>query len=350
MPAKLTDRVRNGRLSFLLLTLLLAGQAMATVAYPNVTGPRKELSTRAEWFQQCQHVRYQRAPLDDMPRTRSPGRCDANALYYDALAMETPTGEDWQKVRECAFRNNDNAVLMMLYANGSGVAPNLGLAMKYACSTESGAAEMKSRLAHLTRRTAQETFDQCDDVTKGARLAACAAVRERQGEKLRNTELASFVRHWSQKEQIGFDMARQAARYFAQHRRDFETDQSGPARSRLQADVAAAEYERFASDIEDFEKGKIPRFTEGEFAALEERMNQVYQEFMQTPAGANSYLGTIRKSGVEKTQRAWLAYRDAMELFGSIKYPGVPASGWRALLTSRRLKELSELNDAAMGR
>jgi uncharacterized protein YecT (DUF1311 family) len=349
MLAKLTDRVRTGRLAFLLLTLLFAGLATAA-PYPNLTGARKDPSSRAAWYQQCQQVRYQRAPLDDMPRSRAPAHCDASARYYDTLAIDKPSDEDWQKVRECAFRNNDNAVLMMLYANGAGVAPNLGLAMKYACSTESSPAEMKSRLAHLTRRTAHESFDQCDDVTGGARMAMCAGVRERQGEKLRNTELASFVRRWTQKEQLGFDMARQAARYFAQHRRDFETDQGGPAHSRLQADVAAAEYERFASDIEDFEKGKVPRFTEGEFTTLDERMNQVYQDFMQAAPGPNSYLGTIRKAGVEKTQRAWLAYRDTMELFGSIKYPGVPASGWRALLTSRRLQQLSELNDAAIGK
>jgi uncharacterized protein YecT (DUF1311 family) len=145
-------------------------------------------------------------------------------------------------------------------------------------------------------------------------------------------------------------MALQAARYFAQHRHDFETDLSGSTPSRLQAEAEAAELERFASDIEDFGKGKVPLFKEAEFAALDERMNQVYKEFMDTPPGADSYLGTIRKPDVEKTQRAWLAYRDAMELFGSIKYPDVPSSGWRALLTSRRLRQLTELEDAELGK
>jgi uncharacterized protein YecT (DUF1311 family) len=67
------------------------------------------------------------------------------------------------------------------------------------------------------------------------------------------------------------------------------------------------------------------------------------------PAAA-SYLGTIRKIGVEKTQRAWLAYRDAMELFGALKYPAAPSSGWKALVTSRRLKQLAELDNASAGR
>jgi uncharacterized protein YecT (DUF1311 family) len=111
-----------------------------------------------------------------------------------------------------------------------------------------------------------------------------------------------------------------------------------------------AEFERFATDIEDFQAGKTPRFTEADFKALDDKMNQAYREFMEARPGPDSYLGTIRKSDVEKTQRAWLAYRDAMELFGSIKYPDVPASGWRALLTSRRVKQLAELAAAAEGR
>ena len=71
---------------------------------------------------------------------------------------------------------------------------------------------------------------------------------------------------------------------------------------------------------------------------------------MLTRLANTSYLGTIRKTGVEKAQRAWLAYRDAMELYGSIRHPQVPGSGWRAQLTARRLKQLTELDNAAAGR
>jgi uncharacterized protein YecT (DUF1311 family) len=347
MPDKRLSHV-PARALLVLSLAMLAGQALAAT-YPNVSGSRKETATSG-WLQQCQQVRYQRPPADDLPRSKGSSRCDATKLYYDTLAKDAPGDADWQAVRECAFRNNDNAVLMMLYANGYGVAPNLGVAMKYACSTDGSPAELKSMLARLTSRNAREHFDQCDNITSGPKMDLCAQVRERQGERLRSGELSGYVRAWTQKEQASYEMVRQAARYFAQHRRDFETDLGGPSRSRMQADVSSAEYDRFAGDIEDFERGKVPRYSEAEFAALDEKMNQVYQLLMQSQPGPHSYLGTIRKSGIEKTQRAWLAYRDAMELFGSVKYPAIPASGLRALLTSRRLKQLSELNDAAMGR
>jgi uncharacterized protein YecT (DUF1311 family) len=157
------------------------------------------------------------------------------------------------------------------------------------------------------------------------------------------------MKGWTTKEQLGFDMAAKAVHHFAQHRYEHETDLSGPMRDALQVDNISAELDRFAIDVEDFERGKLPQFSEAEFKVLDLKMIEVYNQFMRNSPGPNSYLGTIRKSGVEQTQRAWLAYRDAMELYGSIRYPSVPAAGWRALLTNRRLRQLKELADAASG-
>lgn len=324
---------------------LLAADAWAA-KHPAVTAHR---GATTEPALQCQQVRYLRPPPGDLARAGGPARCDAAALYYDTRAMDRPADADWDKVRECAFRTGDSAVLMMLYANGSGVAPNLGLAMKYACAMPSTPAELRNRLVRLKRRDTRTVFDQCDDAGPALR-DVCAAARERQGDRLRNDDLAALTRAWTPKERVGLDMVREAMQHFAEHRGDYETDQGSLARARLRAEALSAELDRFSEDLSEFLRGKTPRFSEGEYKALDDKMNQLYQQFMQAVPGPDSYLGSIRKSGVEKTQRAWLAYRDAMELFGSIKYPDVPASGWRALLTSRRIRQLSELEAAAEGR
>lgn len=341
---------RPRALQVLLFASVLLAAGAAAAPYPNLTAPVKEIPAKAEWYQQCLRVRTLRPPVGDLPGRGSIERCNATELYYDTQNMAAPTDADWNQVRECAFRTNNSGVLMMLYANGIGVAASPGLAVRYACSTESSVTEMKGRLAHLRSKTAGENFDLCDDVTGGTTMGFCASVRERQREKLRSAQFAAMTKAWSAREQLGFEMASKAAHYFAQQRFEHETDLGGPARGAMQVEAIAAERDRFSTDIEDFERGKTPQFTEAEFKALEDKMNEVYDRFMQGRAGPGSYLGTIRKSGVERTQRAWLAYRDAMELFGSIKYPSVPASGWRALLTSRRLKQLSELDDALAGR
>lgn len=328
----------------ILPALLLAGTA-AAYPYPNLVGARTDHRALAEVTVQCQRVRYQRVPASDLPRHTRSRQCDARALYERTVSSKAATDAEWQAVRDCAFANDDNALLMTLYANGDGVAPNLALAMRFACSSPATVSEMKKRLLQLVQHGAHSRIDRCDEAS-GA--PACAGVRRNAGPQA--DTLATLSRGWAPKEQVGFDMALQALRYFAQHRRDNETDTSSVARARMQAETEAAELDRFGSDVEDFQQGKLPRFTEADFAALDQKMNDTYRQFMQAAPMPDSYLGNIRKSGVEKTQQAWLAYRDAMELFTSIKYPAMPSSGLRALLTSRRLQQLTELDNALLGK
>ncbi|HWJ95713.1 MAG TPA: lysozyme inhibitor LprI family protein [Telluria sp.] len=338
------------RLPLLALPMLLFAHGAAAVAYPNLSTVGANAQFSAHWYQQCVKVRNLRPPARDLPARGAGGSCDAAALYYETLALDAPGDHDWKKVRDCAFRNNDSGVLMMLYANGAGVTQNLALATRYACSIESSTGEMKNRVARLARKKPREHVDMCADAATGPAMGYCASVHERSREKARGDQLAALSKDWSAKEQLGLEMASKAAHFYAQHRHDYETDLSAPMRKSMQVDALAAELERFVGDVHDFEKGKLPQFSEGEFKALDDKMNEVYQQFMQSQPGPDSYLGTIRKTGVEKTQRAWLAYRDAMELYGSIRYPSAPSSGLRALLTSRRLRQLTELADAAAGR
>lgn len=337
----------------LLLALLLAAEAAAVAPYPNVYGAPPEVLRSADWYRQCLRVRDAKPPRQHQPARAESGRCDASALYYDTLNLPQASDADWRRVRECAVRANASGVLMMLYANGAGMTPHFDLATKYACSIQSPVNEMKSRVQHLRRRASGEDraqVDVCDDVVSAEMRGQCGAIRERQRDKSRSGELAALTRAWNAKEQLGLEMASKAAHYFAQHRVDYETDSGSPAARSLQIDSQAAELDSFVADVLDFEAGRVPRHSEAEFASLEEKMDAVYRRFMATRPASASYLGSIRKTGVEKTQRAWLAYRDAMELFGSIRYPQVPGSGWRALLTARRLKQLTELDNAAAGR
>lgn len=303
----------------LLAGLLLAADAFPAVLYPNVGTSAAVAKT--DWYRQCLRVKPLQAPARDRPPIGNLERCDAAELYYDTRNMESPGNADWRKVRECAFRTNDTAVLMMLYANGSGVQPNLNLATKYACSIESDANEMRSRLAHLRRMSAGDQFDLCDDISSSEMHGYCANVRERLQEKRRGGRIAVLAKTWSKKEQVGFELVTKAAHDFAQHRADYETDQSAAIRRTMQVEATSGELDQFVRDLQDFEGGKLPRFSEAEFRTLEDKMNETYRRFMAAPPSGGSYLGTIRKAGVEKTQHVWLAFRDAMELFGSMKYP-----------------------------
>jgi hypothetical protein len=340
----------------LLLALLLGGANAAAAPYPNVYGAPPEVLRGSDWYRQCLRVRAEK-PRQPPPATTESGRCDASALYYDTLGAPDAHEADWRRVHACAARTNAHGVLMMLYANGHGARPQLALATRHACSIQSPVNEMKSRVQHLQRVAANREagpVDLCDDVASAEMRGQCGAVRERQrmhqNKRQRAAQLATLSRGWTEKEQLGLEMASKAAQYFAQHRMDYETDKdSGAARS-LQLDTGAAELDTFAADVLDFEAGRGPRFSEAEFASLEKKMDALYRQFMLNRPASGAYLGSIRKTGVEKTQHAWLAYRDAMELFGAIRYPALPGSGLRALLTARRIRQLTELDNAAAGR
>ena len=340
----------------MLLALVLATGSAAAAPYPNVYGAPPEVLRGSDWYRQCLRVRADKPRQPPQASTES-GRCDASALYYDTLNTPDAREAAWRRVHACAARTNAHGVLMMLYANGHGVMPQLGLATRHACSIQSPVGEMKSRVQHLQRLAANRELgpvDVCDDVASAEMRGQCGAVRARQrkdwNNRQRAAQLATLARSWSEKEQLGLEMATKAAHHFAQHRVDYETDKAGGAARSLQLDTQAAELDTFAVDVLDFEAGRGPRFSEAEFASLEKKMDALYRQFMLNRPVSGAYLGSIRKTGVEKTQRAWLAYRDAMELFGAIRYPALPGSGLRALLTARRIKQLTELDNAAAGR
>jgi uncharacterized protein YecT (DUF1311 family) len=338
----------------LVCTCMLPLASMALTAaedsYPNVGG---EIREKSEWVQQCLRVRAKEPPRQDLlpaGGVAAPKDCDANDLYYDTKSMSAPTGADWGKVRSCAFATKDTGVLTMLYANGSGVAKDLKLATKYACSTSSAIAEMAGRVENLSGRMStgqHKDFDFCEDITSGYMQGMCAGIYERQQAKGREARLAALVKNWPGKDQAAFTTLRNALNAFAEHRGHDETDASGSARGAQALEASAAELDQFMKDIMNFEAGKLPAFTSAEFDKLDRRLNTVYQTFMRIPDLSESMIGTIKQVDVKKTQRAWLVYRDAMVAFGAARYPKVTAAAWKALLTERRIKQLSEFAEAA---
>ena len=328
-----------------LLTLLLPAPATPAAPYPNLSAALGAAQRNGSWYRRCMEVRRAAAPAAEGMAATPP--CDAMALY-DA-ALDAGGSADWQRVRACALQPPQPAVLMMLYANGDGVATDLALATKFACSIESSPAEMLARVERLRRLRPPARLDVCSDAGSAAGLATCAARQERRRDAARSATLSLLSRQWSTKAQAALSVAAAAARAFAERRAEDETDHAG-AGGALQTETLASELERFTSDIADFDKGRLPRGTEAEYRVLEAEMDAAYQRFLHTPPAPDAYLGGIRKSGVERTQRAFLAYRDAMEMLGSVRYPAVPGAAWRALLTHRRLRQLTGLADAAAGR
>ena len=336
---------------FAAASLLLPALAGAQADYPNTSAMGSMVDRSAAWYRQCLSVQHVQPPARELP---PPGslhglrQCGAENLYYDTRARAGATPSDWQKVRHCAYAESDASVLMMLYANGYGVSRNYDLAVRYACSLPAAPAEMDGRVAHLNERMQHheaQPFDQCDDITSGFMGSQCAAIEERLDNKERSGRLAALMKGWQPGQQAAAARLQQALEQFASRRADQETDMTGTLRGALAIEAHGVELDLFAHDVQDAEKGKLPRYTEQQYQQLDKKLNQVYQRLMQLPQkeGERGFgYGTVTKEGVTVTQRAWLAYRDAWVALGAARYPGVAPHAWKALLTQRRIEQLEE--------
>lgn len=324
--------------------------------YPNTSAMGSVADRNADWYRQCVRVRDVQPPEREAPPAAALHglrQCRAEERYYDTRERPDATPAEWEKVRHCAYAESNAEVQMMLYANGYGVSRNYDLALKYACSVQAAPAEMDGRVAHLIERAQHheaQPFDLCDDITSGLMSGRCAAIQDRLDSRARGARLETILKTWPPAPRAALDKLQQALERFASARADAETDMSGTARSALAIEAHGTELELFAHDLQDAEKGKLPRYTEQQFQQLDKKLNALYQRLMEQPpgpddkAGAEHLLGggTVTRDGVRATQRAWLAYRDAWVALGATRYPSVPAHAWKALLTQRRIDQLDD--------
>ncbi|MGI4717117.1 MAG: lysozyme inhibitor LprI family protein [Janthinobacterium lividum] len=276
--------------------------------------------------------------------------CRAVALYYGSDAAPDPV-----RARPCALAapaddqpfREDRGVLMMIYANGLGVPRDYTLARKAACEAGGAPAEIEGRLAHLDEMEAGRagpapSIDICDDITSGYMGGWCAALASERAERRRGADFARLVAPWSAREKQALAALEPRARDFIARRGTEEVDLSGTLRAAFTIREEERQLADFRAALAGFERGALPREAgaDAEYARLDARLNAVYHRIRDLPA---SEFTTIRFAGIQQTQRAWLAYREAWVAFGKVKYPQVPANAWRAWLTRKRIAMLKAL-------
>lgn len=286
-----------------------------------------------------------RAPASLLPALAN---CSPTDLYYGIGAPADPV-----RARQCALAavledqpfRADRGVLMMVYANGLGVARDYSLARKAACEAGGAPAELSGRLAHLAeleagRKGAQARIDVCDDATSGYMGGWCASVSARRAEQARGADFARLTAAWSARDKQALASLEKAARRFADLRSSEEVDLSGTLRGAFVTQEEARQLANFRAAIAGFERGALPKDSAAEHARLDARLNAVYGQLRKLPP---SQFSTVRFAGIQQTQRGWLAYRDAWVAFGKVKYPRVPADAWRSHFTRERVVMLEGL-------
>jgi len=333
--------------------------AAAAPGYPNTAYFGNPVNPQARWYRACMRVRDAAPPPSDPGGADAaaggaqPGRCDAQLLYYDMLDNANASAADWARVRACAFATHDQAVLMMIYANGLGVTVNRDLALKYACSLGGALLELLGRTETLSHsaesaappaegdaRAAERNalFDQCDDAASRLTINTCAAIAQRRDAHAAQAQLDKIVANWPVRDRAALARLQTALRAFADARGSYEADLMGtlgPLYAPAAENARAAEITQFLNDLQRYEKGRLPKYAPEQHSGFTSQLDQAYRKVLaDDPQDA---------AGVRATQQAWARYRDAWVAFGAVRYPAVPAAAWEARLSARRIQQLRKL-------
>ncbi len=295
-------------------------------------------------------------PAADMPdaaaRTRLAG-CESEGLYYADGGKP-----DYVQARLCAYVEREagdevmfggSAVLMMIYANGDGVARNIDLAKKFACAVEGAPAELDGRLEHLDAMAKSsgksERFDLCDDITSGYMMGFCANRGAEAAKVDRDRRVTALMAKWSAAERAAFAKVRAAADAYFDASVEGEVDMSGTARGAMAVGARETLEDALVAALDAFEKGQLPQGGATEFAAADKQLNAHYTAAMSyyKVQAADGSAGSVSPDGIRGAERAWILYRDAWVAFGAQKYPSVAADAWRTYFTRERAQALKDL-------
>jgi uncharacterized protein YecT (DUF1311 family) len=332
--------------------LVLAFAALASSA-------RAELAPETQAL--CAKAKAVSVPSEDVACTSQKPlfkECDSPILYYGI-----GVAQDYESARKCAYMERERAdakpmggsgMLMMIYANGLGVEKNYDLALKFACEAGGAEAEVEHRVDHLVQLKEEVPLtncednkalfseeycagkiDMCDDITSGHMQGVCAAKDSAIAEAKNEADLRALTVAWPVDHRQQFErLKRLADRYFDNHAEN-EIDLSGSARAAFQIEEKDAMLEKFRETLRHFET-KLPTYSSLDFKRADKEMQTAYKTQLRKLATIQRGT-TVKLDNVMRTQKLWLAYRDAWVAFAKLHFPEASAESIKTYVTLERI-------------
>jgi hypothetical protein len=347
-----SSALRRAGLAVLLLAALGAHAAPPEAPpYPNTSGFGVDFDSSEEWHRQCMRAAhlapspaYAAAPTLEEPYT------EATDLYYMKREQAAATAAEWRRVRGQALAVGDDAVLMMLHANGYGVARDTDRAIYHACRLPTAKAEMEARVGYLASGSLasdSQPFDLCDHITSGRMGSICAMIGEGRDDRVRRARLDRFAATLPAEAREPFSRLRKAAAEFARKSAD-EVDVSGTGAAGKAIRHIGRRDEEFMQTLFKTANGKIARANAAQLARLERQLEALYRQVLATPSEQENhperlhYL-TVTRDDVRTIGRASLAYRDAWGAYLAAAGAGSNLVSVQAELARQRIAQLSRL-------
>lgn len=340
----------------------LAAMALVAAATQDEWGEQKDwAASYAESQAICRSVAGKRIPAADVADARRAAArlkgCDAEALYYGIGQRADPV-----KARQCAILNSaagggeavshfdGEELLMVIYANGSGVKRDLDLAIRLSCGLQAAPAEHDGRVKSLQamkRDPDKAPFHFCQDITSGYAMGVCAAHQQRFAEVKRRREIARLTGGYTPVQRQAYAALEAAQTAYADARTLHEVDLSGTGRGAFAIEEEEARWSAFQALLAQLAAGRLAPATDAQNQAADARLNAIYRRVM---AAGDPEFGTVNLRGVRETERVWIRYRDAWLAFAKETYPTASQAALAAHLTRERTKLLEDLLPDTAGR
>jgi hypothetical protein len=267
-------------------------------------------------------------------------RCSAWNLYYGIYEKA-----DMRLARLCAFTESDDndvesrAVLSMIYAGGKGVAPNLPLAIRYACEIQTGwdnGSDKADQLNDQEQKGATRVdFDFCDDSTGRKMDYLCIEVNQDRADNALVVAEQGFDPDATGARKAALDALLEARSHFiGAHSHELHGGTVGTSQAALSADTDTENV--WTHTLNDLAAGKLPNFTHQEFLGADAALNDHYQDAKTDAAACDDPQYCTTTDQLVHAERAWLAYRDAWVAYGRLRWPQVSADSWRTMVTRER--------------
>lgn len=297
----------------------------------------------------CDRVSHQVFPQNDYPSDAQLKQFQVYNSIQFYYGMDKPI--DYVKARYSAFAElnqsdilplNGIGMLMMLYANGLGVARNLDLATHLACLSDGSLMEMEGRIDHLQKMKTEShptLFDFCDDATSGMLQGYCSEKENQIQESKQQKTLLNVVKTWPISDKNALATLKQVASHYFVDSSNHEIDLSGTAAVGFSSEHREKLQTQFYSHIMQFEKSQFPNHSKIDLEKSDQLLNANYQKILsrQNP----NIVGTINLEGIRITQRSWIRYRNAFVKFANQRYPKLNPDVLKTLLTLERIEALS---------
>lgn len=228
---------------------------------------------------------------------------------------------------------------MTIYANGRGAPRDLPRAIALACAIGGAPAEIQGRVRRLARYRDEgwmgSDFDICQDATSGLLQGFCASHDSRITGVTRDQAIADLSRGWSRRRKAALARLRAASDAYGSARATHEVDLSGTARGAIQVEASDEQADAFLATLRAMLAGTTPPAARSR--EVDAKLNATYRQVM---AHGTEAWGTVEKDGIRRTQRAWLAYREAFTRFAGTVSPRA-AERTGVALTEDRIAILS---------